>query len=453
MTSTPDPALRPVVLRPADRRRTLGAVLLVLALAAVALLYLRPDPFADQMTVRAVVDDATGLAPVGAEVRVAGTKVGEVTGRRRIGDDAELELRVDREVGEVHADATAALRPRLAFEGTAYVDLTTGHAAAGALRGAIPKAHTSTYVSLADVLRILGKDRSRALQGTLAGLRDTLTTAETRSDPDRGGRIGSRLDGGGGAGALGHVIDRAPRLTATLARTARAARAARPGGDALRTAVTHLSATTRAVAARDADLAPLADDLGTTARALDDPALDATLRRLPGTAATVRAGATTLRGTVRTLRPLAADLRPAARALDPALTTARPLLREAAGALTRATPLLTDLRATLDRTRAAAPATRRVLHSLDPTLATLQDSTLAALERRTTLGTPAYLAFLGLFAGGGGASSAFDGQGHFMRFGFRFLTGLGQPLPPCSLLKSAAPALGEAFAKAGGCTP
>jgi hypothetical protein len=40
-----------------------------------------------------------------------------------------------------------------------------------------------------------------------------------------------------------------------------------------------------------------------------------------------------------------------------------------------------------------------------------------------------------------------------MRFGLRFLTGAGQPLPPCSLLERASPALAAQLENAGGCTP
>jgi hypothetical protein len=79
---------------------------------------------------------------------------------------------------------------------------------------------------------------------------------------------------------------------------------------------------------------------------------------------------------------------------------------------------------------------------------------LDALERPTSLGTPAYLAFLGLFAGGGGASRPYTttpAAGHFMRFGFRFLTGVGQPLPPCSLLAKANAQVAAAVAENGGC--
>jgi hypothetical protein len=90
-----------------------------------------------------------------------------------------------------------------------------------------------------------------------------------------------------------------------------------------------------------------------------------------------------------------------------------------------------------------------------PTLRIFVDTLLSALEQPTDLGDPAYLAFLGLFAGGGGASRAFgvDGQGHFMRFGLRFLTGVGLPLPSCSLLDEAAPPLAKLIGSLGACTP
>jgi phospholipid/cholesterol/gamma-HCH transport system substrate-binding protein len=424
------------VTRPPDRRRLLGLAVVLGLLAAATLLWQRPDPLADHTTVRAIVDDASGLAPVGAEVRVAGTKVGVVEGRRRVGDDAELELRLDGDrVGEVHRDATAALRPRLAFEGTAYVDLTPGSPGAPALGGRpIPRAQTTTYVPLADVLTILDRDGSRALQGTLAGLRDTLTAPA----PD----------------ALGRTLRTAPGLTATLGRTARAARG--PHAVELRGAVRGFAATARAVAARPADLPALTDDTATTARALQTAGgapLDAALARLPATTRRLQTGGRALARTVRTLQPLARDLRPGARALTPALRTTRPLLRQASPTLRHATPVLADLRSGLDSARGAARPTRQVLHALTPTLNTLDGSLLGALERKTTLGTPAYVAFLGLFAGGGGASAPFDQDGHFMRFGFRFLTGLGLPLPPCALLQSAAPAVGQVLESAGACTP
>jgi hypothetical protein len=45
------------------------------------------------------------------------------------------------------------------------------------------------------------------------------------------------------------------------------------------------------------------------------------------------------------------------------------------------------------------------------------------------------------------------GQGHFMRFGLRFLTGVGIPLPPCTLLGQVNQTLADELSSAGGCTP
>jgi hypothetical protein len=95
------------------------------------------------------------------------------------------------------------------------------------------------------------------------------------------------------------------------------------------------------------------------------------------------------------------------------------------------------------------------MQALEPTLNIFHSTLITALQKQTDLGDPAYLAFLGLFAGGGGASAPFgvDGQGHFMRFGLRFLTGAGLPLPSCTLLSQAAPTLSTLLESLGGCTP
>jgi ABC-type transporter Mla subunit MlaD len=460
--------------RPPDRRRLIGVVLLGAAVLAALLLWQRPNPFASETEVRAIVDDAAGLAPIGADVRMAGTPVGRVTARRRVGEDAELTLTLTRSAGPVHRDASAALRPRLAFEGTAYVELRPGTPGAPLLGDAvIPRSRTSTYVPLGDALGVLRAGRRADLQAVADALARTLREPAT--------------------GALNDVLRRSPRLVAALPRVARAARGRH--GRELRSAVTGLARTARAIAARADDLAPAADDAAATARAIraagapgaalgtaasagaagtaggaapsasgaagatapaaSGPALDAALARLPATVARLRDGGRVLRGTLGRTGALTRDARPAAARLRPALGAARPLLREAAPALRRAAPLLADARAGLDAAGPAARPARAVVRGLSPTLDILDGSLLGALERRTALGTPAYLSFLGLFAGGGGASAPFSpsGDGHFMRFGLRFLTGVGQPLPPCTLLAKAAPALATTLAGAGGCTP
>ncbi|WP_040599927.1 hypothetical protein, partial [Patulibacter medicamentivorans] len=123
-----------------------------------------------------------------------------------------------------------------------------------------------------------------------------------------------------------------------------------------------------------------------------------------------------------------------------------------------------DGRAALERAAAAAPATRALVARLAPTLRTLDGSLLPALAKPTpTLGLPSYLAFLNMFAGGGGASRYFQpadprnglqqGEGHFMRFQIRFLTGLGVPLPPCATISGLDAGLGKLLSGLELCTP
>jgi hypothetical protein len=129
----------------------------------------------------------------------------------------------------------------------------------------------------------------------------------------------------------------------------------------------------------------------------------------------------------------------------------------------QAGPLTASLRGTLRRAAALTPDARGMLRDASPTLATLDGSLLPALAKRTpTLHLPAYLAFLNMFAGGGGASRAFEpagssplqqGVGHFMRFGIRFLTGIGVPVPPCGDVGAFSPQLRDLLAPLELCTP
>jgi phospholipid/cholesterol/gamma-HCH transport system substrate-binding protein len=412
-----------------DHRARLGVLLIAATLLAIALAWWRPDPFAHHTTVRALFADAGALAKIGAEVRIAGTPAGRVVARERRGRLALVTMQLDPEAGPVHADATAELRPRLLFEGTAYVDLAPGSPESPGLgNAAIPASHTRSAVSMADALSVL----------------DRPTRAALRTDAHE-------LRGAIDAPAAQDVLRALPGLTHAAARAATAARGA--NGDGLARAVRGFSRVARAVDARRAELVPLAGAAAAAARAADRPALDRALAGLPVTVADVRAGGDAASGILDRLDPLARELVPAARAVDPTLRALRPVLRSAAPVLRDARPLAGDARATLGAGASAAPAAQDALRAVDGATGVFAGGLLAALERRTALGTPAYLAFLGLFAGGGGASRPFDpsGAGHFMRFGFRFLTGAGRPAPPCDLLARAAPSLVDPLATAGAC--
>ena len=421
------------------RRRALGVLVLAGLVAAVVLLWQRPNPLASTETVRADVADANGLAAIGADVRVAGVPVGRVTRITRAGNAAQLTMTLDPAAGVVHRDATLAIRPRLLFEGTAYVELTLGSPGAPALGArVIPCAQTSTYVPLDDTLSVL-RGRTR---GNVQSIVHTLGTVGNSSAPAQ----------------LRDTLGAAPRLLDDAALDAAAARGPNPGRSALASSVRSFAGAASAVAGQSPALSQSVVSSSHTFAALDADAgrpLGQTLAALPGTAAQLTSGAGAASAIVSQLSGLLPRLEPGARRLAPAIARLRPLLRSATPVLRTWLPLLAEAQTAIAAAQRGASPALGAISALRPTLATFQNTLLGALEQKTDLGDPAYLAFLGLFAGGGGASRPFgvDGQGHFMRFGLRFLTGAGQPLPPCTLLERVSPAVAKAVEAGGGCTP
>jgi phospholipid/cholesterol/gamma-HCH transport system substrate-binding protein len=419
------------------RRRTLGALILLGAVLLAYTLWKRPNPLVHRETVRAELRDADGLAPIGADVRVAGVPVGRVSSITRVGSDALLTMTIDSSVGVVHADATAALAPRLLFEGTAYVELTLGSPAARPLGDAvIPVSRTSTYVPLEDVFSIL-QPATRADVRTVSHEVAGVLSATAPS-------------------ALRGTLAAAPALTRDAAVIAGSARGSHQ--TELRSAVASLAQVASAAAAQSPAIATSLGDTATTARAAEVSGgvpLGRTLAALPGTTAELSSGAGAATAIVTQLQRLVPALQPGVEALTPTLAAVRPLLRRSLPVLSELDPVLGSAQSALaGAIRGAGPALA-AMHALAPTLGIFQNSLLGALEQPTDLGDPAYLAFLGLFAGGGGASRPFgvDGQGHFMRFGLRFLTGAGQPLPPCTLVTQLSPSLATLLGQYGACTP
>lgn len=433
----------------ASQTRLVGAAVTLAAIAVIVVGVVKPDPFASYETVRAQFSSAAGIGVVGEDVRIAGTNVGTIASIARQGDHALLTLQLDHSVGTIHADATASLRPHLAFEGTAYVDLNPGSSSAPPLLGGlIALRHTSVYIPVDEALRVFDTPTRAATKATARELRAVLS--------------------GPGPSGLQTTLRGAPALMGTLAPAARAAAGAHE--TELAGALTGLSATVSALASRQAELVPLTRSAAATFAALDPGAggpgsggpLARTLGSLPPALAQLDSGGRALDGIVARLDPLAQDLRPGLRALAPTLDAALPLVRALRPALTNAVPLVADLRAALHAGAGAAPAAITVLHELQPTLTMLNGSLLPALDAPTEkLGVPTWQSFINLFEGGGGASAPFQtgnepgamGTGHFMRFGFRFLTGAGVPLPPCTLLTVVNAKLAAALEAAGACTP
>ena len=419
-----------------DRRRAIAVATLVAIVVLTLLAWQRPNPVAHETTVRAAFTDASGLAPVGADVRMAGTVVGRVTGKRRDGNEAIVSMKIDRSAGPIHRDATAELRPRLLFEGTAYVQLSPGTPGSPALGDAvIPTTQTHSYVSLADALSVLDPPTQKSLTTDAHELRTTLSPAAQAS--------------------LRRLLATAPGMSRALEGITAAAIG--PGGRDLEHAVRGTERIATAVAQQRQDLIPIARSAATTAAAIAGPAVpnfDAALTRLPGTIASVRTGAASLGTTLDRLRVLAHTMQPTASQLTPTLDALAPIIAQARPVVARARPLLSEVDTSLRGAHAGTSPALRAVAAAKPTASIFATTLLDALERKTALGTPAYLSFLGLFAGGGAASRPYTTSpdaGHFMRFGFRFLTGVGQPLPPCTLLAKANAQIAKAIADAGGC--
>lgn len=418
------------------QRRVVGALALLGALAATILLWQRPNPFAAHEVVHAAVSDASGLASIGADVRVAGVPVGTVTGIGRDGAAAELTLTIDPSAGVVHRDATVSLRPRLLFEGTAYVELTLGSPASPPLGAqVVPLSQTSTYVPLEDALSVL--------------------RAPVRADVHAIASTAAAALSGPAPAELRDTLSAAPRLSSDLAAVAQAARG--PDGVELHDAVESLAQVAGTVAGQSGAIEQNATATARTAAALETGSsapLDSALAELPATAQALQSGGGAAAAIGGQLRTLVLQAEPGVASAPATLDAVRPLLRRATPVLRSISPVLSNFDVALAGARTGSAPALAALDALSPTLQTLQSTLLGALEAKTNLGTPAYLSFLGLFAGGGGASRPFgvDGQGHFMRFGLRFLTGVGLPLPPCSVLAVVSAQAAAALAAAGGCT-
>lgn len=430
--------------RPAQLRLT-GALVVLVVVTGLALAYFKPNPLANTNTVRATFADASGIGVVGADVRMAGTPVGKITDVQREGDHAIVTMELDDSAGRIGSDATAELRPQLTFEGTAFIDLRPGSAGAPALGDrAIPMERTRRYVPLDAALRFARPATREDLREMLDGL-------------------GATMDGPAPRG-LQRALRAAPGLVADLPVAARAAQGSTR--TELLGAIRGFSRTVDALSRTEAELVPLVRGAQRTMAGIavdrGDP-LGRTLSNLPQSLDALERGGHTIRRVIDALEPLAVDLRPAMVQLAPALRELRPLLQDALPVVRRGAPLVADLRGAIREGARSAPALQRLLAALDPSLRLLDSSLVPALERPTAIGSPAYLALLNLFQGGGGASRPFQsaqpgqndpevpGSGHYIRFGAKFLSGPGIPIIPCAPVATVNPVLANLMASQNLC--
>ncbi|MGI9020267.1 MAG: MlaD family protein, partial [Solirubrobacterales bacterium] len=162
-------------------------ILLVVIVVGSVIAYTKEIPFGDDgYQLKATFDNAATLRET-SPVRIAGVRVGEVTGVVQDGDAVEVSFSVDDAGRPIHDDAEVEIRPRLFLEGNFFLDLRPGSPSAPELEddGEIPITRTGTAVQLDEVLRALQSDSRENLQALLEGYGTTLTHEPTPAEDAR----------------------------------------------------------------------------------------------------------------------------------------------------------------------------------------------------------------------------------------------------------------------------
>lgn len=392
--------------RLASRQRVAGLCIITGFFGLLLLGYAKVRPFEDTKTVWATFANAATITSTDRDVRVSGATVGRIGDIERVGDNARVELILEDSDIRVAEDATADLRPHLAFEGSSFVDLHPGSGSAPAFEDGdtIPVERTRNYVSVDKVLRVASAPTRAALKGDLRKLGESLQPEQQMQ--------------------LQSAFKDQPELYTTLAPAARAARGV--AGDELTGAVGGLSRTVDKLATRSEDFQPGLREAARSFVALRaDGALHQALQSLPPALSALQTGGVDLRNIVDELEPFAADVQPALRELGPTQRQLRPLLRELTPVLRSARPTLSDVRTAVTAVGDASPTTLRVLRNVDPIYDPLKDRVLPALFEKTRLGATNYDQLIRGFATGfDGAISSLQtteqslgmGTGHGFKF-------------------------------------
>lgn len=305
--------------------------------------------------VKAVVDNVEGLAG-GANVTIAGLKVGRVESVARRDGKGLIELTLQEGNGPIPEDSRFGVRLRTVV-GENYLELYPGKSSTDLPSGGVlTQGAANEYVDVDEILDALrGKTRGRA--------RDTLQSLGGAVE-DRGDELNRTL--GGAAGLIENAQAPLDALDDHRAQVSRL--------------VDDLGAVTGAIGDRGTALRELVGNgLATTeAVAAQDDALRAMLDRLPGTLQQVRQTTTLLDGVSGRAAPVVANLGFALRDLQPAVTALQPAASEGRAVMRELDAVAPRLEGTLDRLvdlrpRAvrALPALRQAMCEINPTLAHL----------------------------------------------------------------------------------
>jgi phospholipid/cholesterol/gamma-HCH transport system substrate-binding protein len=289
-----------------------GALVLVVLVAATYLGFTKSIPFRHHFEIHAVFRTANNVKP-NSPVRIAGVNVGKVTSVQHIASDhnaAEVTMRIDKQGLPIHKDATLQVRPRIFLEGNFFVDLHPGSPSAPTLGDGdtIPVNQTAAPVQIDQILGTLQTDTRKSLKGVLKGL-------------------STGLAGQGGAGFNRSI----PYWKDAYERGAIASDASLGIlQHDLSGYIANAGATAAALDRNDVQLKSLITDFNTTAAALGarDNDLSNAIAELPRTLRAGRPALTALNAAFPPLRRFIRDFRPAVRSSGPALDASVPFAQQ-----------------------------------------------------------------------------------------------------------------------------
>lgn len=337
--SSGDPASRPVYV-------AAGVFATFLAILALVIAFLAPTsgiPGQRHYTLDLEVASLENLGTKGAEVRIAGKRVGQTVDGRLVGGVPTITLRLDSSVRPLPSDTRARVRLR-GLLGAEYVQLTPGRSTRTLPEGGtIGLAHSSAVVQIPDVLDTFDEPTRTQLGRALRGL-------------------------GGGVVGRGEDLNAALGVAPTMLHDFSAA---------LYPLLDRPGSTTRLVAGADALMAalfPVREDLprgfrsfAAVARAFtaEAPSFQRTLDLLPGTLSDVRAALARTDPLLASATRLADATTSFTAAAPAALRGTNRLLLGARQPLGATRTLLRDLRRAVPSTVALARTARPVLPELD----------------------------------------------------------------------------------------
>lgn len=335
--------------------------------------------------VRALVPTSASLAN-GANVSMAGVKVGKVTGIERRGYATLVKMEIsDKRVVPVPADSHVDIRQRTPI-GENYVEITPGTSTTHLTDDdVLPIDAAGDNVDVDQLLSVLqGSARQRA-RDLVQGLGEGLRGHGAQLNQVLGSASQIVRDGG----TIFVGLDRVRNQTAGLVQQlGRVSAAIGERGEAIRVTADRGLAALRALASRD-------DQLRATLRVLPS-----TLRQVHQTADTLKSASITAAPVVANLAGAMHDLRPAIADLQPAAQVAQATVDELGRASGPLTTTLNTLRQTAGPLGDAMPSLRSMLCQINPVVRYAAPYTRDVAAAVTSLGS---------------AANAYDAIGHTIR--------------------------------------